>query len=103
MYCVGVGGGITGRGADVFIIDDPVKNNEQAMSTVYRDKTLDWFQSVATTRLAPESSIIIIMTRWHVDDLAGRLLKQAELDGDKWDVVNLTSFSRTTGPYWVEK
>ena len=41
MYCVGVGGGITGRGADIFIIDDPVKNNEQAMSQVYRDKTVD--------------------------------------------------------------
>ena len=42
-------------GVNIFIIDDPVKNNEQAMSQVYRDKTLDWFQSVATTRLAPES------------------------------------------------
>jgi len=98
MYCVGVGGGITGRGANVFIIDDPVKNNEQAMSQVYRDKTLDWFQSVATTRLAPESSIIIIMTRWHVDDLAGRLLKQAELDGDKWEVVNLPALAEPNDP-----
>jgi len=98
MYCVGVGGGITGRGANVFIIDDPVKNNEQAMSTVYRDKTLDWFQSVATTRLSPESSIIIIMTRWHVDDLAGRLLKQAEIDGDKWEVVNLPAIAEPQDP-----
>ena len=68
------------------------------MSTVYRDKTLDWFQSVATTRLAPESSIIIIMTRWHVDDLAGRLLKQAELDGDKWEVVNLPALAEPMDP-----
>jgi predicted phage terminase large subunit-like protein len=98
MYCVGVGGGITGRGANVFIIDDPVKNNEQAMSTVYREKTLDWYQSVASTRLAPESSIIIIMTRWHVDDLAGRLLKQAELDGDKWEIVNLPAFAEHNDP-----
>jgi len=93
MYCVGVGGGITGRGANIFIIDDPVKNNEQAMSPVYRDKTLDWYQSVASTRLSPESCVIIIMTRWHVDDLAGRLLKQAELDGDKWEVISMPAIA----------
>ena len=98
MYCVGVGGGITGRGADVFIIDDPVKNNEQAMSQVYRDKTVDWFQSVASTRLSPGASIIIIMTRWHPDDLAGRLISQDKLGGDKWEVISLPAIAEDNDP-----
>ena len=98
MYCVGVGGGITGRGADIFIIDDPVKNNEQAMSQVYRDKTFDWFQSVASTRLSPNASIIIIMTRWHPDDLAGRLIAETKLGGDKWEILSLPALAEQDDP-----
>ena len=69
----GVGGGITGRGADCLIIDDPIKNAEDAESDVFRDNLFEWFQSTAYTRLSPGGGIIIIQTRWHHDDLAGRL------------------------------
>ena len=72
---VGVGGSTTGKGANVFLIDDPIKNAEEAESEVYRDKTWEWFKTVAWTRLEPQGVMIIILTRWHLDDLAGRILK----------------------------
>ena len=71
---VGVGGATTGKGANVFLIDDPIKNAEEAESDVYRDKVWEWFLSVAWTRLEPKGVMIIILTRWHLDDLAGRIL-----------------------------
>jgi len=75
----GVGGAITGRGADVLLIDDPVKNREEAESKVYREKTWEWFTSTAFTRLEPGGVVIIIMTRWHMDDLAGRIIADIDL------------------------
>lgn len=74
----GVGGAITGRGADFFFIDDPVKNAEEANSLVMREKVWDWFTSTAWTRLHPKGVMIIIMTRWHMDDLAGRIIASVE-------------------------
>jgi len=71
---VGVGGATTGKGANIFLIDDPIKNAEEADSEVYREKVWDWFLSVAWTRLEPNGVMIIILTRWHLDDLAGRIL-----------------------------
>jgi hypothetical protein len=76
---VGVGGPITGRGADILLIDDPVKNREEAESDVIRDKIWGWFTSTAFTRLEPNGVAIVIMTRWHLDDLAGLILKHPEL------------------------
>lgn len=76
---VGVGGPITGRGADVLLIDDPVKNREEAESEVMRDKIWDWFTSTAFTRLSPGGVAVIIMTRWHMQDLAGRILAHPSL------------------------
>lgn len=84
---VGVGGGITGQGGDLIIIDDPVKSREEANSETYRQKVWDWFTDDLYTRLEPGASIILIMTRWHEDDLAGRIL--ASEDGPNWTVVNL--------------
>ena len=75
---VGVGGATTGKGANVFIIDDPIKNAEEAESEIYREKVWDWFLSVAWTRLEPNGVVIIILTRWHLDDLAGRILGDDE-------------------------
>lgn len=75
----GVGGAITGKGAKIFFIDDPVKNREEAESEVYREKTWDWFTSTAFTRLAPGGVMVVIMTRWHLDDLGGRILAHPEL------------------------
>ena len=83
----GVGGGITGKGAHVMVIDDPVKNREDAESDNNRDATWDWYTSTAYTRLSPGGGILVILTRWHDDDLAGRLLKQAEEGADQWEVI----------------
>lgn len=77
---VGVGGPITGRGANILLIDDPTKNREEAESEVYRQKTWDWFTSTAFTRLSPGGVVVIIMTRWHLDDLVGRILDNKELN-----------------------
>lgn len=83
----GVGGGITGNGMHVGIIDDPVKNDEEAQSETTRQSHKDWYNSVFYTRLAPKSGILIIMTRWHDDDLAGWLLSEQQHGGDEWDVI----------------
>lgn len=83
----GVGGGITGKGAHILLIDDPVKNREDAESQNNRDANWDWYTSTAYTRLAPGGGVLVILTRWHDDDLAGRLLKAASEGGDHWEVV----------------
>ena len=87
----GVGGGITGEGADLLIIDDPLKNSEEANSQTVRDSIWQWYITTAMTRLQPDGSKIIIMTRWHTDDLVGRLLKVAQTDSkaDQWEVLHL--------------
>lgn len=111
MVTAGVGGPITGKGADILVIDDPIKNAEEANSQTYRDKTWEWYQSTAYTRLEPNGAVIIIMTRWHEDDLAGRLLNSMENNGDKWDVINLPAIAedndllgRKPGePLWPER
>lgn len=86
----GIGGGITGSGADIAIIDDPVKNRSEAESKTYRDKVYDWFTSTLYTRLEKDARILITLTRWHEDDLAGRLLRLAEDDpnAEQWHVIS---------------
>lgn len=85
----GVGGGITGMGADIGVIDDPVKDAKEANSKTYRDSVWEWYTTTFYTRLSPKSGILLCMTRWHEDDLAGRLLKAAEdSDGDQWQVID---------------
>jgi len=83
----GVGGGITGKGAHVLVIDDPVKNREDAESPNNREANWDWYTSTAYTRLAPGGGVLVILTRWHDDDLAGKLLNAAQEGGDEWTVV----------------
>lgn len=87
----GVGGGITGMGGDYLIIDDPIKNKEEAWSVAMRDKVFDWYTSTFYTRKEGEGHILITLTRWHEDDLAGRLLElmKRESGGDQWDVLRL--------------
>ena len=75
---VGIGGAATGKGADFFITDDPIKNAEEAESAVMRDKHWNWFKTTAFTRLHPGGYFILILTRWHLDDLAGRILADPE-------------------------
>lgn len=87
VYSAGIAGSLTGRPVDLMIIDDPIKDREQADSEVYRNRTWDWWTDVGSTRLAPGAPVILILTRWHHDDLAGRLLS-AE-DGHLWREVNI--------------
>lgn len=85
----GVGGSITGMGADVLIIDDPVKDRESANSPTIRAKTWDWFTSTAYTRLSPGGGVIVMCTRWHEDDLVGRLLRNAVSEqGEQYTLIN---------------
>lgn len=83
----GVGGGITGMGGEYLICDDPIKNAEEAYSKVYRDKVWEWWGSTFFTRLEKAGGICLTLTRWHDDDVAGRLLKLS--NADDWTVVSL--------------
>ena len=84
---VGRGGPITGRGANLLIIDDPLKDFDEASSETVRRAMHDWFNTVAYTRLMPGGSIVLIQTRWHEDDLAGRLL--SEHAAEHWELLSL--------------
>ncbi|MFM7852504.1 MAG: terminase large subunit domain-containing protein, partial [Flammeovirgaceae bacterium] len=83
---VGAGGAITGRGAHLLIIDDPIKGREDAESEVQRRNLIDWYKSVAYTRLQPGGKIILIQTRWHQEDLAGFILSESK---ENWKVLDL--------------
>lgn len=87
LFSVGTGGTITGRGAHLFLIDDPVKSREDAESEISRKKMVEWFRGVAYTRLMPKNAIVLVMTRWHFSDLAGFLLE--ELAHEHWAVLKL--------------
>ena len=83
----GVGGGITGQGADILIIDDPIKDRAQAASKTIRDSIWDWYTSTAYTRLSPGGGVIVMATRWHTGDLIGRLIQRMG-EGDTFRIVN---------------
>lgn len=89
----GVGGALTGRGADILLIDDPIKNRQDADSEVKRKAIWDWYVSTARTRVMPNGAIILIQTRWHKDDLAGKLLKSMRQGGEQWEIVNLPALA----------
>jgi predicted phage terminase large subunit-like protein len=86
----GIGTGLTGITADIGIIDDPIKDKVEAMSEVYRERLWDWYNTVFKTRLHNDSQQLITLTRWHENDLAGRILEQ---EGDKWEVVILPAIN----------
>jgi len=98
----GVGGGITGMGGKWLLIDDPVKNREEADSATYRQATWDWYTSTMYTRQAPDARILIVMTRWHSDDLVGRLIELSGNDpkADQWQVINLPAISTDERPQY---
>jgi hypothetical protein len=92
---VGVGGALTGRGFKIGIIDDPFKNREEADSAVVRESRYNWYRSTFYTRQEGNSMIVLILTRWHEDDLAGRVLRDAELarlNGDPYDHWDIISY-----------
>ncbi|OGU56959.1 MAG: hypothetical protein A2X64_05705 [Ignavibacteria bacterium GWF2_33_9] len=99
LNAVGVGGALTGKGADLLIIDDPIKNDAEANSSVYREKIWDWFNATAFTRLEPDGICIIVMTRWHEDDLVGRLIAaNSHPNGINWELVNLPALAQGNDP-----
>ena len=92
---VGVRGAITGRRADLVIIDDPVRSQADAESPRQRDHIWDWFKSDVTTRLKPHGRVVLIMTRWHPDDLGGQLLERT---GAEWRIVRLPALAEPDDP-----
>lgn len=86
MKTTGVGAGLTGHDGDLLICDDPHKDREEAESKTLRDRVDDWWSSTFITRGSPGTPIFLILTRWHEDDIAGRLLAR---EGDEWDVIRL--------------
>lgn len=98
----GVGAGITGMGADIGIIDDPVKDAKEANSQTIRDAVWDWYTTTFYTRLSPKSGILLGMTRWHEDDLAGRLLREMDNDGDQWRIVSFPAIAESDEEFRLE-
>lgn len=95
MFTCGVGGSLTGRGADLALVDDPVKNAEEALSPTLRAKTWDWYTSTLRTRVEPGGIEALTMTPWHMEDLGGMIL---ETEGDLWDVLRLPALAEPPEP-----
>lgn len=94
LLATGIGGPLTGYAAQVVVVDDPHKNREEAESRRERDKVEDWLRSTALTRISPTGSCIVVHTRWHPDDLIGRL------EADGWQVVNLPAITADDESLW---
>lgn len=100
-HATSIGGAVTGKGADIFIIDDPVKDRQEAESEVIRENIWNWYLSVARTRLQPNGAIIIIQTRWHEMDLTGRILLE-DAGKDRWEHIHLKAISDDGKALWPE-
>lgn len=99
----GVGGPITGAGADLLIVDDPVKSADEADSATYRESTWQWWQDTAYPRMQSGAAAVVIGTRWHDDDLIGRLLGARAQGGDTWTVLHLPAISADRDALWPEQ
>lgn len=95
MISVGVGGAITGRGGDVLVVDDPTKNWEQAYSKTHQLMLQNWFESTLMTRLEPGGSVVVVMTRWSVEDLTAYLKSKT---GDRWMIITLPAIAEEDDP-----
>ena len=101
-YAAGVGSAITGRGADLLIIDDP-HTEQDAMNAQALDRTYEWYTSGPRQRLQPGGTIVIVMTRWNEKDLSGRLIKaQKEPKADQWEVIEFPAILPNKKPLWPE-
>ena len=101
-FASGVGGAVTGRGADLMIIDDP-HSEQDAMSETALDNAYEWYTSGPRQRLQPGGSIVVVMTRWSTKDLTGRLIKaQKEPKADQWHVVEFPAIMPSNKPMWPE-
>lgn len=113
MVTAGVGGPLTGRGGNLLLLDDPIKNDAQANSPTYRENAWQWWRATYRTRLQKNGVMVHVQTRWHEDDLAGRILQQAAETGEEWTVLSLPAiatedeelplWTRSAGePLWPE-
>lgn len=94
MVAAGVGGGLTGKGGTLAIIDDPVKSAEEVRSALMRDRAWEWYRSHLYPRLEkPGGAIVLVMSRWHEDDLAGRLLAEAQQGGEPWEELRIPAIA----------
>ena len=105
-FAIGVGGTVTGKGADLLIIDDPHSEQEAALAagdpSVY-DKVFEWYTSGPRQRLQPGGSIVVVMTRWAKRDLTGRILQSmVDRDGDEWEIIELPAILPSEKPLWPE-
>lgn len=96
----GIGGPLTGRGMDLGIIDDPIKNSDEARSPTIKQRHWDWYHTTFRTRLHPGGAIVVVMTRWATDDLIGRLL---ETEGDRWTVIQLPAIDEAGNALWPSR
>jgi len=105
-FAIGVGGAVTGKGADILIIDDPHSEQEAALAEVnpeIYDKTYEWYTSGPRQRLQPGGSIVIVMTRWSKKDLTGQVLKSAaQRSGEDWEVIEFPAILPSGNPLWPE-
>ncbi len=98
VLAVGAGAGVTGFGANLIVIDDPIKGRADAENQNLREKVWEWFNDDIHTRLEPDAAIILIQTRWHDDDLAGRLIRDSKDGGEEWTVVSLPALAEPDDP-----
>lgn len=102
-YAVGVGGAPTGSGGDLIVIDDPIRSAADADSQTVRDALWEWYQGTLRTRLEPGGSIVLTATRWHDDDLTGRLLVAQETGGEQWRHVHMPAIEENGDALWPER
>ena len=101
-YAAGVGSAITGRGADLLIIDDP-HSEQDALNAAALEKAYEWYTSGPRQRLQPGGAIVVVMTRWSTKDLTGALMKsQKEIKSDKWEVIEFPAIMPSGEPVWPE-
>ncbi|WP_295441517.1 phage terminase large subunit [uncultured Thiodictyon sp.] len=93
VRAIGVGSGVTGHGADWIIVDDPTKSRAEAESPTYRNRVWDWYTDDLYTRLEPQGGITLIQTRWHYDDLSGRVERSEEGQSGDWVRINLPALA----------
>lgn len=98
MLARGIGGGLTSMGLKVLVVDDPHKDRADAESALSRQRVHDWYTSTARTRVHPGGSIIVCHTRWHEDDLIGRLSKEPG-----WEIINLPAIQADGSPLWYQR
>ncbi len=103
MFTAGVGGPLTGRGGDLLLIDDYVKNAEEADSPTYQRRAIEWWNTTFRTRAEPNASIIILATRWHTNDLIGFLTSDENENKNEWTVINLPAISESNEDFMGRK